>query len=170
MKAKTIFAGVLLITVSSFSKAQTIMMDASPAAVQIESQQTQSELRPGWKIVDIQLKSKIKRYLWGSKAKDLSDTAYPSFIVNTDTLLLSDLVMIRLKQRRDYRSIPKPNVHDNKCIFVDLNNFRIEAFGEEEFRITPLSALAPGEYIFTWLTAETIGDMDDWIVYPFSVK
>ena len=169
-KKTLIIVSVLCSAIAANSSAQAIRMDVNPAPVPIDAQQTQSELRPGWKIVDIQLKSKIKRYLWGAKAKDLCETGRPSFIVCTDSLLLSDLVMIRLKQHRDYRSIPKPNVHDNKCVFVDLNNFVVEAYGEDEFRITPIGILPPGEYIFTWLTSDTIGDLDDWIVYPFSVK
>ncbi|MBQ2073432.1 MAG: hypothetical protein IKM92_04965 [Bacteroidaceae bacterium] len=170
MKAKTIILGLAAILTATISHAQTIYLDAEPAPVQIESQLTQSELKPGWKIVDIQLKSKINRYLWGAKSRQYCDTPRPSFIVNTDSLLLSDLVLIRLKARREYRSIPKPNVHDNKCIFVDLNNFRIEASGEEAFRITPITDLQPGEYIFTWMTARPIGELGDWTVFPFSVK
>ncbi len=170
MKAKTIILSLTTVLAAAISHAQSIYLDTQPAPVQIESQLTQSELKPGWKIVDIQLKSKISRYLWGAKSRQYSDTPRPSFIIDTDSLLLSDLVLIRLKPRREYRSIPKPNVHDNKCIFVDLNNFRIEASGEEAFRITPLHDLTPGEYIFTWLTASPIGELGDWTVYPFTVK
>ena len=170
MKAKTIIIGLAATIAATVTHAQTIFLDTQPSPVQIESQLTQSELKPGWKIVDIQLKSKINRYLWGARSRQYCDTQRPSFIVNTDSLLLSDLVLIRLKTRREYRSIPKPNVHDNKCIFVDLNNFRIEASGEEAFHITPLSDLQPGEYIFTWITARPIGELGDWTVFPFTVK
>ena len=170
MKAKTIIISLAAAFAATVTHAQTIYLDTRPSPVQIESQLTQSELKPGWKIVDIQLKSKINRYLWGAKSRLYCDTHRPSFIVDTDSLLLSDLVLIRLKTRREYRSIPKPNVHDNKCIFVDLNNFRIEASGEEAFRITPLKDLQPGEYIFTWITARPIGELGDWTVFPFTVK
>ena len=61
MKAKTIILGLAAILTATISHAQTIYLDAEPAPVQIESQLTQSELKPGWKIVDIQLKSKINR-------------------------------------------------------------------------------------------------------------
>ena len=170
MKAKTIIISLAAAFAATVTHAQTIYLDTRPSPVQIESQLTQSELKPGWKIVDIQLKSKINRYLWGAKSRLYCDTPRPSFIVDTDSLLLSDLVLIRLKTRREYRSIPKPNVHDNKCIFVDLNNFRIEASGDEAFRITPLNDLQPGEYIFTWITARPIGELGDWTVFPFTVK
>ena len=170
MKAKTIIISLAAAFATTVTYAQTIYLDTQPTPVQIESQLTQSELKPGWKIVDIQLKSKINRYLWGAKSRLYCDTPRPSFIVDTDSMLLSDLVLIRLKTRREYRSIPKPNVHDNKCIFVDLNNFRIEASGDEAFRITPLNDLQPGEYIFTWITARPIGELGDWTVFPFTVK
>lgn len=160
---------LLFAMASKVAGAQEITMLGDGVSFPIEAQQTQTEVKPGWKIVDIQLKSKLKRYLWGSKAKQLAENSSPKFIVDTDSLLLSDLVLIRLKGKKEYRSIPKPQVHKNKCIYVDFNSFHIEPYGSDLFLIQPIQPLQPGEYIFTWKTLSTVGEMEDWLVWPFSV-
>lgn len=160
---------LLFAMASKVAGAQEITMLGDGVSFPIEAQQTQTEVKPGWKIVDIQLKSKFKRYLWGSKAKQLAENSSPKFIVDTDSLLLSDLVLIRLKGKKEYRSIPKPQVHKNKCIYVDFSSFHIEPYGSDLFLIQPIQPLQPGEYIFTWKTLSTVGEMEDWLVWPFSV-
>ena len=152
------------------SKAQSIALSDNGNTIEIESQQTQSEIKPGWKIVNIQLKSTLKRYLWGNTAKIYTDQQQPRFVVNTDSLTLSEMALIKLKSKREYRSIPKPNIYDNNCIYVDFNTFHIEPYGEESFIIQPLRALDSGEYIFTWISLPPVGEYHDWIVWPFSVK
>ena len=150
--------------------AQEITLMGDGVSFPIEVQQTQTEVKPGWKIVDIQLTSKFKRYLWGTKAKQLAENSSPKFIVDTDSLLLSDLVLIKLKGKKEYRSIPKLQVHQNKCIHVDLNTFHIEPYGNDLFLIQPIQPLQPGEYIFTWKSLSPVGKMEDWLVWPFSVS
>lgn len=169
-KPLAVLAGMLLAINTTDLQAQSVSLYSDGKAYPIEPQQTQTEVKPGWKIVDIQLKSTLQRYLWGARAKDLTDDTRPQFIVDTDTLLLSDMVLIKLKSKKEYRKIPKAEIHDNKCILVDLNTFRIEVYGEEAFLLQPLNALESGEYIFTWTTKETVGELNDWVVWPFSVK
>lgn len=136
----------------------------------IDKQTTQSELKPGWRIADIQMKSTVQRYLWGRRARQLVDDNRPKFVIDTDTLLLSDMVLIKLKQKKEYRKVPEPEVKNNRCIPVDLNNFDIQPYGDEDFVICPLKALEPGEYIFTWTTGAKVGELEDWTVWPFSVE
>lgn len=150
--------------------AQNIILMEDGNSFPIEAQQTQSELKPGWKIVDIQLKDKVRRYLWGTKAKQLATNTKPQFIVDTDTLLLSDMVLMKLKTKKEYRRIPKPVIRENKITYVDLHSFSIDAYGDDLFLISPLQPLEPGEYIFTWTTISPIGELADWMVWPFSVK
>lgn len=169
-KSLAVSASILLAIHATDTQAQSISLFSDGKAFKIEAQQTQTEVKPGWKIADIQLKSSLQRYLWGARAKDYADNARPQFIVDTDTLLLSDMVLIKLKAKKEYRRIPKAEIHDNKRIYVDLSNFRIEAYGNESFLIQPLADLESGEYIFTWTTKETIGDLNDWAVWPFSIK
>lgn len=165
-----LFAYMAIMLWTSPANAQSISILSDGKTFPIEVQQTQTELKPGWKIVDIQLKSKMHRYLWGKTAKQYADTANPQFIVDTDTLLLSDMVLIKLKTKKEYRRIPKAQIKENKRIYVDLSTFRIEAYGKESFLICPIQKLDPGEYIFTWSTLEPIGDLGDWMVWPFCIK
>ena len=90
-------------------------------------------------------------------------------IIDTDSLVLSDLVLIKLKTKKEYRSIPKPLLQDNKCIHVDLSTFSISAYRKDDFLIQPITPLEPGEYIFTFTTLSPVGDFSDWIVWPFSI-
>lgn len=161
---------LLFLTAGMGTHAQSVETISGGNTYAIEAQQTQTEVKPGWKIADIQLKSRVHRYLWGTRAKQLVDGNRPQFIVNTDSLLLSDMVLIKLKTKKSYRRIPKAVLLDNDCIFVDLNTFSIQAHGEESFIIQPLRPLDAGEYFFTWLTDEPIGDFGDWRVWPFSIR
>ena len=155
----------------TLAKQQSVALLDNETPIEIEARQTQTEVKPGWKIVDIQLKSTLKRYLWGNTAKVYTDQQQPKFIVNTiDSITLSEMVLIKLKTKREYRSIPKPNIYDNNCIYVDFNTFHIEPYKDESFLIQPSRALEPGEYIFTWISLPPIGEYRDWMVWPFSVK
>lgn len=170
MTSITVLACILLAMHATDTPAQSVSLYSDGKSYPIATQQTQTEVKPGWKIVDIQLKSTLRRYLWGAHAKDLADNTRPQFIVDTDTLLLSDMVLIKLKTRKEYRRIPEAELHNNKCLYVDFNNFSIEAYGEEAFLIQPLKALESGEYIFAWTSKERAGELEDWFVWPFSVK
>lgn len=150
--------------------AQSISMVSDGDIFPIQQQQTQTEVKPGWKIVDMQLKSKMVRYLWGTKAKQFTDNVRPQFIVDSDTLLLSDMVLIKLDIKKEYRKIPKPEIQQNKYISLDFSTFSVEAYGEESFLIQPIQELEKGEYIFTWKTRQPIGELADWVVWPFSIQ
>lgn len=159
----------LFLAITTSTWAQRISLQDGEQVYPIQSQQTQTEVKPGWKIVDLQLKSKWAKYLWGTKSKQLIDTPSPQFIIDTDSLVLSDLVLIKLKTKKEYRSIPKPLLQDNKCIHVDLSTFSISAYRKDDFLIQPITPLEPGEYIFTFTTLSPVGDFSDWIVWPFSI-
>jgi hypothetical protein len=159
----------LFLAIATSTWAQRISLLDGEQVYPIQSQQTQTEVKPGWKIVDLQLKSKWAKYLWGTKSKQLIDTPSPQFIIDTDSLVLSDLVLIKLKTKKEYRSIPKPLLQDNKCIHVDLSTFSISAYRKYDFLIQPITPLEPGEYIFTFTTLSPVGDFSDWIVWPFSI-
>lgn len=166
---KIIISAALLLMQAMCIYSQKIDIEVEKNMVNIPVQQTQTEIKPGWKIVDVQLKSKVIRYLWGAKATQLAEKK-PTFRVNPgDSLLLADLVMIKLKEKAEYRRIPKPQIHDNECIFVSIRDFIIKPFDEDSYLITPINPLEPGEYILTWFTQKTVGEFEDWMVWPFSV-
>lgn len=168
--SQAIATTLIAIMTATQMHAQQIALISDNEVFPIEEQQTQTEIKAGWKIVDIQLKSTMQRYLWGTTAKQYTHDICPKFAINTDTLLLSDLVLIKLKRKKLYRKIQKPTLQDNECIYVDFSTFRIEPYEEESFQIQPIKPLEPGEYIFTWSTITPVGSLEDWIVWPFCIK
>lgn len=163
---------LLLLTLPFHAHAQSITLVDNGIETRMEKEQTQTEVKPGWKIVDIQLKSKLQRYLWGAHSQVYSDSREPQFLVTTDTLLLSNLVLIRMVPKAQYRKIRKPVVQDNEPLFVDLTSFSIQPYKDQEdaFLIQPTTPLAPGEYLFTWFGAPCIGKFEDWNVWTFTIK
>lgn len=162
---------ILFVLGYSHASAQKISIDVDGTMVEIQSQQTQTEIKPGWKIVDIQLKSKLVRYLWGKQARVFSDEKRPAFLVTpAEEGVLSDLVFIKLKQKNEYRRIPKSIILENNVVPVDLSNFDIKVQGDSTFMIRPRQDMEPGEYVMTWLNAPLIGEYEDWTVWAFCIK
>ena len=181
---KALFTTIIGVLSATQTTAQTISILEGTTPIRIQQTQTQTQINPGWKIVDLQLPSRTQRYLWGQHAKDtpITDGRRPQLVITTDSLLLGDMVLIRLKTRSEYRLIPKPDVHDCKKVFCDLQNFSIQPYhtavsttdnpeaDESTFLVQPLQDMEPGEYILTWLTAPTVGQYHDWTVWPLSIR
>ena len=148
---------------------QKVEIAVSGQWADILAQQTQSELKPGWKIVDYQMKSRLTHYLSGGHASQLADGDRPVFRVTPSPQeVLLDYALIRLKRYKSYRKLPKAQLMDNEYIRLELNNFEIKAEGES-FVCQPLRPLSPGEYILVNLTQKPIGELGDLLVYPFCV-
>ena len=138
--------------------AQKVELAVGEGWVEIPVQQTQSELKPGWKIVDYQMKSKLTHYLSGGHASQLTDGNRPVFRVTpAEKEVLIDYVLIRLK------------------LLIECNYTRLEpsAFDikaeSDSFICQPRQPLQPGEYILANLKQQPIGELQDLLVYPFSV-
>ena len=87
----------LLCVLSAHS--QKVEIAVSGQWADILAQQTQSELKPGWKIVDYQMKSRLTHYLSGSHATQLADGDRPAFRVTPSPQeVLLDYAVIRLKR------------------------------------------------------------------------
>ena len=79
-------------------RAQKIEILVGSNWAEIPAQQTQSELKPGWKIVDYQMKSKLTHYLSGGHASQLAEGNRPVFRVTpAEKEVLFDYVLVRLK-------------------------------------------------------------------------
>ena len=151
--------------------AQDIQIKVGDSFYDLPQQQTQTEIRPGWKIVDIQTKSKTTRYLWGGHANQLTDDALPVFaIVPSQQETLVDYAIIRLRTRKQYRWLPKPELMENEYQRLEPNNFKIEPYGREGFLCQPLEELLPGEYILVNLKQQPVGELGDFKVYAFQVR
>lgn len=149
--------------------AQKVELAVGEGWVEIPVQQTQSELKPGWKIVDYQMKSKLTHYLSGGHASQLTDGNRPVFRVTpAEKEVLIDYVLIRLKASKYYRKMFKPLLIECNYTRLEPNDFDIKA-ESDSFICQPRQPLQPGEYILANLKQQPIGELQDLLVYPFSV-
>lgn len=129
---------------------------------------TQTEMKRGIDIQGITVGRKLRRYIYGASAKQES-TSQPRFAIYPTTQNLNDYVLVRLKERKDYRLLPMPQLVDCDYIRVELKNFKIENLPNMGFAVTPLSSLFPGEYILTDITQEPCNQYGDFKAYDFKV-
>lgn len=151
------------------AKAQRVEILVGGNWAEIPVQQTQSELKPGWKIVDYQMKSKLTRYLSGGHASQLAEDGRPVFrITPGEEEVLASYALIRLKDSKYYRKMFKALPIENNYKRLDLNSFDIKAEGDS-FVCQPLRPLQAGEYILLNLQGKTVGEFGDLLVYPFCI-
>lgn len=150
-------------------RAQKIEISVGESWAEIPAQQTQSELKPGWKIVDYQMKSKLTHYLSGGHASQLAEGNRPIFRVTpAEKEVLIDYVLIRLKASKYYRKMLKPLLIENDYIRLEPSAFDVKA-ESDSFVCQPKQPLRPGEYILANLNQHPIGELQDLLVYPFCV-
>jgi hypothetical protein len=151
------------------ARAQRVEIAVEGSWAEIPAQQTQSELKPGWKIVDYQMKSRLVHYLSGGHASQLADGNRPVFRVTpSEKEVLVDYALIRLKGLKYYRKLPKVKLTNNEYIRLELNSFELRAEGDA-FVCQPHQPLAPGDYILVNLTQQPVGELGDLLVYPFCI-
>lgn len=151
------------------ARAQRVEIAVEGSWAEIPAQQTQSQLKPGWKIVDYQMKSRLVHYLSGGHASQLADGNRPVFRVTpSEKEVLVDYALIRLKGLKYYRKLPKVKLTDNEYIRLELNSFELRAEGDA-FICQPHQPLAPGDYILVNLTQQPVGELGDLLVYPFCI-
>ena len=150
-------------------QAQQVEIAVGDGWAEIPAQQTQSELKPGWKIVDYQMKSRLVHYLSGGRATQLADDNCPALRVTPgpDEVLV-DYALIRLKRYTEYRKLPKAKLTDNEYRRLELDTFHVRAEGDA-FVCQSRQPLQPGEYILVHLLQKPIGELQDFLVYPFCV-
>jgi hypothetical protein len=139
--------------------------------VTLKSEQTQTEVKPGWKIVDIQLKSKSVKYFWGKQSQQLTDNPKPTFVIlpkENETLV--DYAIMRLKQKRQYRTLYSAKLYENNYIRMEPKHFHIKVLDDMSFECRPLNDLEKGEYILIHLAQKPIGELQDYVAYPFRVQ
>lgn len=160
---------VIAILSSLIAQAQKVEISVAGNWVEIPAQQTQSELKPGWKIVDYQMKSRLTHYLSGGHASQLAEGNRPSFRVTpSEEEVLVDYVLIRLKATKYYRKMFRPLLIENNYTRLEPNSFDIKA-ESDSFICQPKLPLMPGEYILACLSQRPIGELGDLLVYPFCV-
>lgn len=151
-------------------KAQNVKLLVGEQLHEIKKEQTQTEVKPGWKIVDIQLKSKVVKYFWGKHAQQLTDDQKPTFIIKPENEeCLVDYAIIRLRQRKQYRLLTSPMLFENDYIRLEPKHFKIETIEDMAFKCIPINELKKGEYIIINIAQKPIGELKDYIAYPFRV-
>ncbi len=159
----------VLLLFALVAKAQKVEILVGGNWAEIPAQQTQSELKPGWKIVDYQMKSKLTHYLSGAHAAQLAEGNRPVFRVTPgEKEVLVDYVLVRLKTSKYYRKMFKPLLIECNYTRLEPSAFDVKA-ESDSFICQPRQVLQPGEYILACLTQCPIGELQDILVYPFSV-
>lgn len=166
----TRITALLLLILPILAKAQTVELLTGDRYVALSAEQTQTEIKPGWKIVDIQLKNKATRYLAGRMARQLTDDQMPTFRLTPgpdETLV--DYALIRLRSKRQWRVLPNPMLRLNSYLRIEPKHFYIKPAGDSAFEFHPLAALDRGAYILVNLAQQPVGELQDYTVYPFQV-
>lgn len=159
----------VLLLFALVAKAQKVEILVGGNWAEIPAQQTQSELKPGWKIVDYQMKSKLTHYLSGAHAAQLAEGNRPVFRVTPgEKEVLVDYVLVRLKTSKYYRKMFKPLLIECNYTRLEPSAFDVKA-ESDSFICQPRQVLQSGEYILVCLTQRPIGELQDILVYPFSV-
>lgn len=151
-------------------KQQTVELMVGEKAFLLSETQTQTQLNPGWNVAGFQTGGKSMRYIWGSVSRQICDSARPTFIIDPLHATLSDFILIRLKKKKQYRKLEKPNPVDNCYLRVTPKDFIVETTKDERFRITPREDLKKGEYILLDASQRTVGDMGDYTGWCFTVQ
>lgn len=144
-----------------------VLVNGHPEEVQPET--TASEVKPGWKIVDIQLKSHTVRYLWGVSAMQLMGRQ-DTLVIDPGEEVLSDFILVPLRKKAQYRRFKEEKMDENPYTVLDMHAFDITPWGDDAFRVTPRVPLKPGEYVIHCLKSDRVGERGDYEVYPISVK
>ena len=164
---KIMCLGAIFFALSVGAQKVEILIGSNWAEIPV--QQTQSELKPGWKIVDYQVKSKLMHYLSGGHASQLAEGNRPVFRVTpAEKEVLIDYVLVRLKATKYYRKMFKPLLIECNYTRLEPNEFDIKA-ESDSFVCQPKRSLKPGEYILANLNQRPIGELQDLLVYPFCV-
>lgn len=136
----------------------------------IDPTATQTEIKQGWKIVDYKLPNKAIRYLWGAHARQVAESPQPAFVITPVNCQLADFALIRLKEKKQYRKFPSPNLVECDMHRIDLDFAKIEMVGENKYRVQPLLPLPAGEYIWVNTMGKPLNNFGDVEVYPFTIE
>jgi len=165
-----IIKAIIAFTLPVCLYAQKVELKVLNNFVKLTVEQTQSELKPGWTVFDIQLKDKLTHYLSAGHSTQLTDNNIPEFhIIPAENEVLADYAIIRMQQKKYYRKLPKSIIWENDYKRVEPANFYIKSDGDNGFICHPLNTLVKGEYVLLNLKQEPIGELQDLKVYSFQV-
>lgn len=173
---KLLLMGALVSLTTSWCHAQMkaekphVFICVEDSAYAMNPRTTQTENKRGWDIQGITLGVKTVKYLMGDHAAQIT-TATPSFIIYPqEEEFLNNYVLIRLKEKRGYRHLPKPTIPECDYKRIELPQFTIENLPKLGFKVTPKAPLFSGEWILVNMAQEPVGKTKDYVVFDFSVE
>lgn len=149
--------------------APTVFIYVNDQPYPMKSVTSQIELKRGWDIQGINVGSKTIRYFSGKHAKLITDDK-PSFAIYPDKQRLNDYVLIRLKEKREYRRMPAAEFSECDYMRIELDQFDIQNLPEMGYKVTPSKPLFPGEYILVDITQKRVNQYGDFKAYDFTVE
>lgn len=151
-------------------RAQECELQVAGHWVSLRAEEMQTEIKPGWSIAGKKLKDTRVLYLWGRSALQMTDDRRPVLRVHpADQETLVDYALLRLKQRRDHRRLPKDELRDNTYVRLEPEHFDIRVEGDDAFVCTPRVDMSAGEYILVCLTQTIQEGQAGYRVFPLRV-
>lgn len=152
------------------AKPSVISIIIGDSLCEIRSVVTQTEFKPGWKIVDLKTRDKYTRYIWGKHSRQFADDRQPVFVVTPEPgRTLNDYAVIRLKEKKEFRRLPSTSLFECGFERIDLDNANIQLLADESYRVRFKQAFEPGEYILVDMKGEPKSEFGDVEVYPFTI-
>ena len=103
-------------------------------------------------------------------ARQLTDDQMPTFrLTPAQGETLVDYALIRLRAKRQWRVLPNALLRLNSYHRIEPKYFYIKPAGDTAFEFHPLAALNRGAYILVNLAQQPVGELQDYVVYPFQV-
>lgn len=147
----------------------SISMYVGDSVYAIQPVVTQTEYKPGWKVVDIQTNGKFSRYLWGKHSRQYADDRQPRLLIDTGPYKLTDFVLIKLKEKKEYRKFPSHKFDECDFIRMDLELVEISIRADERYEVKFHNPLEAGEYVIVNMAAEPQSEFGDIPVFPFTI-
>ena len=139
------------------------------AAHPMHSIESQTIQKRSWSIQGFNVKRSPVRCFQGAHARQVTD-AQPTWAIYPRTQHLNDYALIRLKEKKNSRCLPSPDVRECDYRRIDIRHFRVENLPDMGFAVTPTEPLAAGEYILVDLTQEGAVQGGDIRAYDFRVE
>ncbi|MGN1257059.1 MAG: hypothetical protein ACI4UA_07845 [Bacteroidaceae bacterium] len=168
MKRKQLFIWLCLLP--AFCHAQMVSLRVADTWIELNREEMQTEIKPGWSIAGRKLKDKRVLYLWGKTSRQMTDDRRPELRVEPEEKeTLVDYALIRLDVRRDHRRLPKPILRENSYTRLEPTDFSIRPDGKQAFVCRPLNNLPSGEYILVCLEQTVEKHQAGYRVHAFSI-
>ncbi len=151
------------------SQVANVFMFVGDSIYRIAPVVTQTEYKSGWKFLDIQTDGSMTRYLWGKHSRQMADDRQPRLIIDTKRYKINDFIVIKLKEKKQYRKFISHSIFECEGRIIDLDYMAISSLGGSKYEIKPHVPMEPGEYVIANLKLEPTNEYGDIHVFPFTI-